>query len=60
LTVGTVTPTSETGGTWRFTVTASYPFQTQFTWNFTWLGVTLGIPSNLTLTKSITMRGIRP
>src|SRR5262245_22686688 len=28
LTVNTVTPTSETGGTWRFTVTASYPFQT--------------------------------
>jgi Flp pilus assembly protein TadG len=60
LTVSTVTPTSETGGTWRFTVTASYPFQTLVNWNFNFLGTTLGIPSSMTLQKSVTMRGIRP
>jgi Flp pilus assembly protein TadG len=60
LTVGTVTPTGEAGGTWRFTVTASYPFQTMISWNFNWLGVHLGLPHSLTLSQSVTMRGIRP
>jgi Flp pilus assembly protein TadG len=60
LTVSNVAPTSETGGTWRFTVTASYPFQTIVNWNINFMGNTIGIPSNLTLQKSVTMRGIRP
>ena len=60
LSVSNVTPTSETGGTWRFTVTASYPFQTMVNWNFNFLGTRLGIPSSMTLQKSVTMRGIRP
>jgi len=47
-------------GTWRFTTTASYPFQTLIPWNFSAFGITLGIPSNLTLSKTVTMRGIRP
>ena len=47
-------------GTWRFTTTASYPFQTLIPWNFSMFGTTLGIPSNLTLSSTVTMRGIRP
>jgi Flp pilus assembly protein TadG len=47
-------------GTWRFTITASYPFQTLIPWNFGMFGTTLGIPSNLTLSTTVTMRGIRP
>jgi Flp pilus assembly protein TadG len=60
LAVSSVTPASEAGGTWRFTVTASYPFQTLIPWNFSWMGITVGIPHNFTLAKSVTMRGIRP
>jgi Flp pilus assembly protein TadG len=56
LTVNVATPTSETGGTWRFTVTTSYPFQTLITWN--WHGY--GIPHSMTLSRAVTMRGIRP
>jgi Flp pilus assembly protein TadG len=47
-------------GTWRFTTTASYPFQTLIPWNISMLGTTFGIPSNLTLSTTVTMRGIRP
>jgi Flp pilus assembly protein TadG len=60
LTVSNVTPTSETGGTWRFTVTASYPFQTIVNWNISMMGYSIGIPNSMTLQNSVTMRGIRP
>jgi Flp pilus assembly protein TadG len=53
LTVATVTPVSETGGTWRFTVTATYPFQTMVNWG---LG---GYGHSFNLTEQVTMRGIR-
>jgi Flp pilus assembly protein TadG len=46
--------------TWRFITTASYPFQTLIPWNLSMFGSTLGIPSNLTLSTTVTMRGIRP
>ena len=54
----TVPPiTTEAGtGTWRFTVTASYPFQTIITWNVGGYG----IPHSLNLQQQVTMRGIRP
>jgi Flp pilus assembly protein TadG len=48
--------TESTYGTWRFTITASYPFQTLVTWS---LGG-YGIPHSMTLARSVTMRGIRP
>jgi Flp pilus assembly protein TadG len=53
LTVSTVSPVSEAGGTWRFTITATYPFNTIISWSG------LGIPSSITMSQSITMRGIR-
>jgi Flp pilus assembly protein TadG len=53
LSVATVTPVSETGGTYRFTVTASYPFQTMVNWS---LG---GYSHTTTLTEAVTMRFIR-
>jgi len=56
LTTTVAKPTSEAGGTWRFTVTASYPFQTLVNWNLSGYG----IPNNITLQQSVTMRGIRP
>lgn len=56
LIVTAATPTSETGGTWRFTVTAAYPFQTLVNWGMSGYG----IPHTLNLTQSVTMRGIRP
>jgi Flp pilus assembly protein TadG len=56
LTTTVATPTSESGGTWRFTVTSSYPFQTLVNWNVSGYG----IPHSVTLTRSVTMRGIRP
>jgi Flp pilus assembly protein TadG len=55
LTVGTVTPTTETGGTWRFTVTAKYPFQTLVNWSVGGYG----IPHTFNLQQQVTMRGIR-
>jgi Flp pilus assembly protein TadG len=57
LTVNTVTPTIETGPpqTWRFTVTATYPFQTTVNWS--WSGY--GIPHSMTIGQTVTMRGIR-
>jgi Flp pilus assembly protein TadG len=55
VTVGTIT-TESTYGTWRFTVTASYPFQTLVTWSL----AGYGIPHSMTLARSVTMRGIRP
>ena len=58
-TVTVATPTSNGDGTYRFSVTASYPFQTIVNWNFSMFGTTLGIPQNLTLAKTITMRFIR-
>src|SRR5208337_3052059 len=51
LTVTVANPVSETGGTWRFTVTATYPFQTVINY--------LGIPQSLTLSRTVTMRFIR-
>ena len=51
LTVNTVTPTTEGGGTWRFTITATYPFQTIVNWS--------GMPYSVTMGQSVTMRGIR-
>jgi Flp pilus assembly protein TadG len=59
LTVNTATVTTEAGGTWRFTISASYPFQALVRWNFGWFGTSVGIPSSLTLSKSVTMRGLR-
>jgi Flp pilus assembly protein TadG len=43
-------------GTWRFQVTASYPFQTLVKWGFSGLG----IPQSLTLEQTVVLRGIRP
>jgi Flp pilus assembly protein TadG len=61
LTVGTVTPVLNADNTtYRFTVTASYPFTTIITWNFSVFGTTLGIPNSLTLGSSVTTRFIRP
>ena len=53
LSVSTVPVTIEAGTpqTWRFTITATYPFQTVIAWP--------GMPSNLTLGQTITMRGAR-
>jgi Flp pilus assembly protein TadG len=60
LTVAAVTPVLNSDGTtYRFTVTASYPFKTVVTWNISMFGTTLGIPQSLTLSKSATMRFIR-
>jgi Flp pilus assembly protein TadG len=62
LTVNPVTITSETntyGTTYRFTVTASYPFTTLVNWNFSMFGRTLGIPHSMTLSQTVTMRAIR-
>jgi Flp pilus assembly protein TadG len=56
LTVSTVTPVSNGDGTYRFTVTATYPFQTLFNK----MGATFGVPSSLTLSQSVTMRFVRP
>ncbi len=57
LTVSVPSITTESGtGTWRFTVTASYPFQTIITWNVGGYG----IPHSFTLQQQVTMRGIRP
>jgi Flp pilus assembly protein TadG len=56
LTVTVATPTAEGGGTWRFQVAASYPFQTLVNWQFP--GFQLA--NNMTLQRSVTMRGIRP
>jgi Flp pilus assembly protein TadG len=56
LTVTVATPTAEAGGTWRFQVTASYPFQTMVNWQFP--GFRLA--NSMTLQRSVTMRGIRP
>lgn len=56
LEVDKVTPVSEGGGTWRFTVTATYPFQTIVTWNVSGYG----IPHSMTLAQQVTMRFIRP
>ena len=52
LTVTAPPPTSEPGGTWRFSVTATYPFQTVISY--------VGIPHSLTLSQTVTMRFIRP
>jgi Flp pilus assembly protein TadG len=53
LTVGTVTPVlNGDGTTYRFTVTATYPFQTVISY--------VGIPHSLTLSRMVTMRFIRP
>ena len=61
LTVGTVTPVLNADNTtYRFTVTATYPFTTVVTWNFSVFGTTLGIPNSLTLASSVTTRFIRP
>lgn len=51
LTVGTVTPVLNADGTYRFTVTATYPFQTVISY--------VGIPHSLTLSRTVTMRFIR-
>jgi Flp pilus assembly protein TadG len=52
LTVATVTPVLNTDGTtYRFTVTASYPFTTLINW--------VGIPHSFTTTQQTTMRFIR-
>jgi hypothetical protein len=59
LTVNTVAVTTESGGTWRCTISAAYPFQTLIPWNFGWFGTSVGIPSSLTLSKTVTMRGLR-
>jgi Flp pilus assembly protein TadG len=53
---GNYVETESTYGTWRFTVTASYPFNTLVTWNIKGYG----IPSSMNLTRAVTMRGIRP
>jgi Flp pilus assembly protein TadG len=56
LTVGTVTPVlNPDGTTYRFTVTATYPFQTIVNWN---LGG-FGLPHSFNLTQQVTMRFIR-
>jgi Flp pilus assembly protein TadG len=56
-----ITNTSESPyGTWQFSATVNYQFQTLISWNFNMFGTTLGIPSSLTLSKTVTMRGIRP
>jgi Flp pilus assembly protein TadG len=62
LSVNTVTPTSngDTPTTYRFTVAASYPFQTIVTWNISMFGSNLGVPNSLTLSNSVSMRFIRP
>jgi Flp pilus assembly protein TadG len=43
--------TGEPGGLWRVQVTVSYPFQTLVTWP--------GIPSNMTLSRTVVLRGDR-
>jgi Flp pilus assembly protein TadG len=43
-------------GTWRFQVTASYPFQTLVKWGFSGMG----IPQSMTLQQTVVLRGIRP
>jgi len=40
------------GTTYRFSVTATYPFQTVISY--------VGIPQSLTLSRTVTMRFIRP
>jgi Flp pilus assembly protein TadG len=55
LTVSTVTPVSNGDGTYRFTVSATYQFQTLFHQ----MGATFGVPSSLTLPQSVTMRFTR-
>ena len=53
LMVGTVTPVlNPDGTTYRFSVTATYPFQTVISY--------VGIPQSLTLSRTVTMRFIRP
>jgi Flp pilus assembly protein TadG len=60
LTVAAVTPVlNGDGTTYRFTVTASYPFTTVVTWSISMFGTPLGIPQSLTLSKSATMPFIR-
>jgi Flp pilus assembly protein TadG len=57
LTVGTVTPVLNADNTtYRFTVTATYPFTTIVTWNVSGYG----IPHSFNLTQQVTMRFIRP
>ncbi len=57
LTVPTVTPVLNSDGTtYRFTVSASYPFTTIITWNLSGYG----IPNSITLKQQVTMRFIRP
>jgi Flp pilus assembly protein TadG len=53
---GNYVETESTYGTWRFTVTASYPFNTLVNWHV----AGYGIPNSMTLARSVTMRGIRP
>jgi hypothetical protein len=56
LTVGTVTPVLNADNTsYRFTVTATYPFKTIVNWNVSGYG----IPSSFNLTQQVTMRFIR-
>lgn len=56
-----ITNTSESPyGTWQFSATVNYQFRTLISWNINMFGTTLGIPSSLTLSKTVTMRGIRP